>query len=95
MSCRFVFFINCCLRQIGRIIIYRGGVGDGDIKHVQDVEIKALEDNVKPLYEKQNIPLQMAFMIVSKRVNTRIFGQNGINPKPGIVVDETITLNER
>lgn len=37
---------------------------------------------------------KFTFIIVSKRINTRIFVADQ-NPKPGTVVDNTITLPER
>lgn len=83
--------------------INSGGVGDGDIQHVRDVEIKALEELLTKTYEKHGTKdeegnptqkLQMVFITVSKRVNTRIFAGEA-NPKPGTVVDEVITLAER
>lgn len=41
---------------------------------------------------------KMAFIIVSKRINTRIFldrGRNGENPRPGTVIDDVVTSPER
>ena len=40
----------------------------------------------------------LAYIIVSKRINTRFFeksGQNYNNPPAGVVVDNTVTLKER
>jgi aubergine-like protein len=37
---------------------------------------------------------KMAFVIVTKRINTRLFC-DGKNPPPGTVVDDVITLPER
>ncbi|KOB79156.1 Piwi-like protein, partial [Operophtera brumata] len=37
---------------------------------------------------------KMAFIIVSKRINTRIFLANGQNPRPGTVIDDVVTLPE-
>lgn len=42
--------------------------------------------------------VKMAFIIVSKRINTRIFvnrGRGGENPRPGTVIDDVVTLPER
>jgi aubergine-like protein len=39
-------------------------------------------------------PFKMAFIIVTKHINTRLFLE-GKNPLPGTVVDEVITLPER
>lgn len=76
-----------------RIIIYRDGVGDGNFKYVVEHEVnhvrKVLEENI---YTSN--PLRMAFIIVSKRINTRVFA-NRQNPAPGTVVDDVITLPER
>lgn len=77
-----------------RIIIYRGGVGDGDIQHVRDVEVKTVENSLNDVYKKRGIELKLAFIIVTKNTNSRFFaGQN--NPSPGTVVDTVVTLPER
>lgn len=77
-----------------KIIIYRGGVGDGDIPYVKDMEVKNLEQNLKSMYESAEQPLEMAFMIVTKKINARIFDGDR-NPACGTVVDDVITLAER
>lgn len=77
-----------------KIIIYRGGVGDGDIKYVRDVEVANLEQKLKGMYEKEGQKLEMAFMIVTKKINARIFEEDR-NPICGTVVDSCITLDER
>jgi hypothetical protein len=38
---------------------------------------------------------RLTFIIVCKRINTRIFMGNSENPQPGTVVDDCITLPER
>ena len=41
---------------------------------------------------------KIAYIVVSKRINTRFFGMGGpapVNPPPGLVVDNTVTLSER
>lgn len=77
-----------------KIIIYRGGVGDGDIPYVRDMEVKNLEHKLKAMYENAEQPLEMAFMIVTKKINTRIF-EGDRNPGVGTVADDVITLAER
>lgn len=77
-----------------KIIIYRGGVGDGDIPYVKDTEVKNLESNLKDMYKEAEQPLEMAFMIVTKKINARIFDVDR-NPPCGTVVDDVITLAER
>ncbi|XP_050295935.1 piwi-like protein Siwi [Anthonomus grandis grandis] len=81
-----------------RIIIYRDGVGDGQIPYVKEHEVDLIKQKLAELYTDQ--PLKMAFIIVSKRINTKIFRsqagpKNDFNPPPGTVVDDVITLPER
>lgn len=74
-----------------KIIVYRDGVGDGQIPYVHDYELNALLTALKELY---NEPPKLAFIIVTKRIGTRLFlDQN--NPPPGTVVDNCITRPER
>lgn len=54
-----------------KIIIFRDGVGDGQLKFVEEYEIPQLEEACKqsdPGYS----PL-FTFLVVQKRINTRIF----------------------
>lgn len=76
----------------GRILIYRDGVGDGQIAHVLEHEVKAIREKLAEYYP--NNSLKLAFVIVSKRINTRFF-LRGNNPVPGTVVDDVVTLPER
>lgn len=78
-----------------KIIIYRDGVGDGQIRHVLDYEKDPLEAMLK---EQLGDEIRFAFIIVNKKTNTRLFAQNDRgfdNPRPGTVVDTAITLPER
>lgn len=77
-----------------KIIIYRGGVGDGQIGYVRDVEVSHLETKMKEIYSQMNLQLELLFIIVNKRINTRIFLGNA-NPPAGTIVDDVITLPER
>lgn len=79
-----------------RICIYRDGVGDGQIKFVQEHEISNIRNILEGIYEKAGVKdaLKFAFIIVNKRINTRLFKLNA-NPNPGTVVDSVITLPER
>lgn len=76
-----------------RIIIYRDGVGDGQLKHVLEHEVKVIVENLQKTYYPGD-SLKLTFIVVSKRINTRVFA-NGENPPPGTVVDDYITLPER
>ncbi|RZB39309.1 aubergine [Asbolus verrucosus] len=76
-----------------RILIYRDGVGEGQIPYVHEHELNNIKKKLKQDIYKNN-DLKMAFVIVSKRINTRIFTEKD-NPPPGTVVDDVITLPER
>ncbi|XP_059608003.1 protein piwi-like [Phlebotomus argentipes] len=79
------------------IFFYRDGVGDGDISHVMDFEVKKLASDLKRMYGPK--PPKLTFIVVSKQINTRFFRKNprsGVqNPPSGTVVDDMITLPER
>lgn len=78
----------------GKIVIYRGGISDGELSYLVDVEVKLIEGRLKEIYESQGAEMQLAFIVVTKKVNVRIFeGEN--NPEPGTVVDDVITMSER
>ena len=79
-----------------RICIYRDGVGDSQVPFVLEHELKPLQENLKRAYESANSKTgpKLIFMIVSKRINSRLFLDKH-NPPPGTVVDDVITLPER
>jgi len=78
-----------------KIIIYRDGVSDGQLRSVVDNEIpqiikafEMVETNYKPL---------MAFIVVKKRISARFFALQGndlVNPPCGTVVDTVVTRSE-
>ncbi|RWS19631.1 piwi-like protein 1, partial [Leptotrombidium deliense] len=80
-----------------RVIIYRDGVGDGMITHVFDYELQQMRQTMRE-FCPTNTP-KLVFVIVTKRVNARIFRRTGetefANPPPGTVVDTVITRPER
>ncbi|CAG9764078.1 unnamed protein product [Ceutorhynchus assimilis] len=82
-----------------RILVYRDGVGDGQIQYVKEFEVEMIKTKLsEELY--RDVPLKMAYIIVSKRINTKIFRaqanqRNDFNPPPGTVVDDVITWPER
>ncbi|CAG9764075.1 unnamed protein product [Ceutorhynchus assimilis] len=82
-----------------RIVVYRDGVGDGQIQYVKEYEVEMIKTRLaEELYKE--VPLQMAVIIVSKRINTKIFRsqasqRNDFNVPPGTVVDDVITWPER
>lgn len=79
-----------------RIVLYRDGVGEGQIQYVVEHELNALKAKLQEVYKEAGVEdsLRFGFIIVSKRINTRLFW-NKQNPSPGTVVDDVITLPER
>ncbi|KAK7869731.1 hypothetical protein R5R35_011798 [Gryllus longicercus] len=77
-----------------RIVVYRDGVGEGQIPYVFQHEVTLMKEKLGQMYQKSGQELHMAFIIVTKRINTRIFLQDN-NPPPGTVVDDCITMPER
>jgi len=78
-----------------RIIMYRDGVGDGQIPYVLENEVAAIEGCFKAA-GMENI--KFTFIIVSKRIMTRFFtgtGSSSNNPHSGTIVDDVVTLPER
>lgn len=78
------------------IFIYRGGVSDGELGYVRDIELTQLNAAIAKRYSG-NAP-KMVYMVVSKMINTRFWqrrGEDCRNPEPGTVIDKTITLDER
>ncbi|XP_041985328.1 piwi-like protein Siwi [Aricia agestis] len=79
-----------------RIFVYRDGVGDGQIEYVLSHEVAEMKKKLAEVYEGGEF--KFTFIIVSKRINTRIFlemGQSIQNPQPGTVIDDVVTLPER
>ncbi|CAH0581309.1 unnamed protein product [Chrysodeixis includens] len=80
----------------GRVFIYRDGVGDGQIPYVHSHEVTEIKKKLNEIYG--DAEYRLAFIIVSKRINTRIFldrGRTGENPRPGTVIDDVVTQPER
>ncbi|KDR12118.1 piwi-like protein Ago3 [Zootermopsis nevadensis] len=80
-----------------RIVVYRDGVGDGQLRISADYEVPQFEScfqHISPDYHPK-----LSVVICQKRINTRIFsalnagrGDRGLeNPPPGTIVDHTIT----
>ncbi|XP_059612414.1 protein aubergine-like [Phlebotomus argentipes] len=80
-----------------RIFFYRDGVGEGDISHVMEFEVKKLAADLKTMFGDR--APKLTFIVVTKRINTRFFkkgnGHAVQNPPSGTVVDDVITLPER
>lgn len=79
-----------------RLLFYRDGVGEGQTNFVYEHELSHLKQKLEEYYGEK--PLKLAFVIVSKRINTKFFldGQRGAQNVPaGTVVDDVVTLPER
>ncbi|XP_050528664.1 piwi-like protein Siwi [Daktulosphaira vitifoliae] len=72
------------------IVIYRDGVGEGQISYVHKTEIKLLRAATEQFYGPVSVPL--AFILVTKRISARFFTKQGIqNPQAGTIVDSVVT----
>lgn len=79
-----------------RICFYRDGVGEGQIEHVLEHEVERLKKDFADIYQTAGIEAgpKFSYIIVNKRINTRLF-MNAQNPTPGTIVNDVITLPER
>jgi aubergine-like protein len=78
-----------------RIIVYRDGVGDGQLGVVVEHEIPQFLSAFKSANADFNP--KFAMVVVKKRINTRLFSHSRgqyINPLPGTVVDTEVTKPE-
>ncbi|NXU70935.1 PIWL1 protein, partial [Oreotrochilus melanogaster] len=78
-----------------RIIVYRDGVGDGQLNTLVNYEVPQFLDCLKSVGTDYNPRLTV--IVVKKRVNTRFFAHTagGLkNPPPGTVVDVEVTRPE-
>ncbi|CAH3013726.1 unnamed protein product [Porites evermanni] len=74
-----------------RIIIYRDGVGDGQLQTVVEHEVSQLKSSFRDI--AADYAPKLTVIIVKKRISARLFikGRNPTNPPPGTVVDTDIT----
>ncbi|XP_058864602.1 piwi-like protein 2 isoform X2 [Acipenser ruthenus] len=77
-----------------KIVVYRDGVSDGQLKAVEDFEIPQLLKCFEtfPRYEPK-----MAFIVVQKRISTTLYSCSGDRfgtPPPGTILDHTVTNKE-
>uniref|UniRef100_A0A4W3JSP7 Piwi-like RNA-mediated gene silencing 1 n=1 Tax=Callorhinchus milii TaxID=7868 RepID=A0A4W3JSP7_CALMI len=83
---------NNCLPA--RIIVYRDGVGDGQLNTVVNYEVPQLLDCLKNLGDYNP---KLSVIVVKKRVNARFFSRSGgrlQNPPPGTIIDTEVTRPE-
>jgi aubergine-like protein len=83
-----------------RVVVYRDGVSDGQITHVFHVELNEIRNALNAAAGTDGKDVKLAYIIVTKRINTKFFLQNLQarrleNPQPGTVVDTVVTRPER
>ncbi|CAG7822957.1 unnamed protein product [Allacma fusca] len=83
-----------------KILLFRDGVGEGQIEFIIKSEVQRLELGIKEFYKAlgKTHDVKLAVVVVTKRLNTRYFlesEKNWTNPKPGTVLDKSVTLPER
>lgn len=80
-----------------KIVMYRDGVGEGQIDTVEAQEVDPIRRTLKRIYGSEDV--KFAYVIVNKRVNARFFKKTGqgqaMNPRPGTVIDRTVTIAGR
>ncbi|MBN3296088.1 PIWL1 protein, partial [Amia calva] len=78
-----------------RIIVYRDGVGDGQLQSVVSYEVPQILDCIKALGQDYNPKLTV--VVVKKRISSRFFARVSgklSNPPPGTVIDTEVTRPE-
>jgi len=69
-----------------KIIIFRDGVGEGQVPTIMEFEFAQIQQSIEEL----SPGAQVAFFTLSKRIETRFY-EDGRNPSPGTVVDKVAT----
>ncbi|XP_021559146.1 piwi-like protein 3 [Neomonachus schauinslandi] len=78
------------------IIVYRDGVGDGQLQALLDHEVPQIESSLKSVYPEDS-GVKLTFIVVKKRINTRFFVESEgrlRNPLPGTVIDVEVTKRQ-
>ncbi|XP_037337718.1 piwi-like protein 1 [Pungitius pungitius] len=78
-----------------RIIVYRDGVGDGQLHSVVNYEVAQIIESIKSM--GHDYMPKLSVVVVKKRINSRFFAQMSgkvSNPPPGTVVDSEVTRPE-
>ncbi|XP_056274404.1 piwi-like protein 1 [Pseudoliparis swirei] len=84
---------NNCLPT--RIIVYRDGVGDGQLHSVVNYEVAQIVEAIQSM--GQDYVPKLSVVVVKKRISSRFFAAlngNVTNPPPGTVVDSDVTRPE-
>ncbi|XP_012889867.1 PREDICTED: piwi-like protein 2 [Dipodomys ordii] len=91
-SLRKYYEVNHCLPE--KIVMYRDGVSDGQLKTVANYEIPQLQ---KCFESFENYQPKMVVFVVQKKISTNLYlatSKDFVTPSPGTVVDHTITSCE-
>jgi len=78
-----------------KILVYRDGVGDGQMETVKTYEVQQFFNAFKTF--QADYKPKLAVVIVQKRINTKLFMQSKgslENPPPGSVMDHTVTKRD-
>jgi aubergine-like protein len=83
-----------------RILLFRDGVGEGQIEYVRTHEVEQVKLAIRRFYKENGCqdPVRLGFVIVTKKINTRFVVPDRArwtSPIPGTVLDNTVTLPER
>ncbi|XP_049625397.1 piwi-like protein 2 [Suncus etruscus] len=84
--------VNHCLPE--KIVVYRDGVSDGQLKTVANYEVPQLQ---KCFEAFENYQPKMVVFVVQKKISTNLYlaaAEHFVTPSPGTVVDHTITSCE-
>ncbi|XP_034084284.1 piwi-like protein 2 [Gymnodraco acuticeps] len=77
-----------------KIVVYRDGVSDGQMKMVEQYEIPQL---IKCFETFPHYEPKLVFIVVQKRINTTLYafsGNNVATPPPGTILDHTLTQKD-
>ncbi|ODM95772.1 Protein aubergine, partial [Orchesella cincta] len=63
-----------------RIMMYRDGVGEGQLNAVFNQELEGFQNRIKATYQHQGVkPPKLTYIVVNKRISTRFFEVAGRN----------------
>lgn len=85
------FYYEVNGRYPTNVLVFRDGVGDGQLKHCRDFEITQFENCL----ESCSLNIKLTFVVIQKRINTKVFLNKSIsdyeNPPPATIMDNTLT----
>ena len=76
-----------------RVVIYRDGVGTGQMSAVSTIEVPQLKAAISEVTDGQDDEIKLMVVLVNKRISQRFFnGMRGRlqNPEPGTVVSSSV-----